>query len=315
MVVINAPERQMKPLGLDHDSLQAVNPGVLFCRLDCLGGPRRGPKTDYIGYDDIIQAHSGIMSRFGGNKTPEEHAHLGTLDVNCGFAGGLGMALALYHKLKTGQVSRARTSLSAVTNLAQIKFAYDYQGRGAFDEASGRQALGNHPLSHFYQANDGWIFLDSAPSELATLETVAGLAGISTTDDVSAFLSGVFKKDSAEHWAEVLRGANIAAVEPVGIEALRDQYTREADGTVGIERGSYAFSVYNNHPSGHRITLIDHYSIRPKEASIVAQSETERFGNSTEVVLAAVGYSSEQIQAMFDDKIVGRGWGREFLPS
>ena len=45
----------------------------------------------------------------------------------------------------------------------------------------------------------------------------------------------------------------------MSIEELRDQYTREADGTVGINRG-YAFSTYNNHPSGHRITLIDHYS-------------------------------------------------------
>ena len=92
MVVINAPERQMIGLGLDHDSLQKINPGVLFCRLDCFGGPVAGQKTNYIGYDDIIQANSGIMSRFGGLETPEEHAHLGTLDVNCGFAGGVGMA-------------------------------------------------------------------------------------------------------------------------------------------------------------------------------------------------------------------------------
>ena len=99
MVVINAPERQMIGLGLDHDSLQKINPGVLFCRLDCFGGPIAGPKTNYIGYDDIIQANSGIMSRFGGVETPEEHAHLGTLDVNCGFAGGVGMAMALYHNL------------------------------------------------------------------------------------------------------------------------------------------------------------------------------------------------------------------------
>ncbi|MDG1164326.1 MAG: CoA transferase, partial [Porticoccaceae bacterium] len=77
IVVINAPERQMKPLGLDHETLQAINPGVLFCRLDCLGGPMPAQKTNYIGYDDIIQANSGIMSRFGGPETPEEHAHLG----------------------------------------------------------------------------------------------------------------------------------------------------------------------------------------------------------------------------------------------
>jgi hypothetical protein len=38
------------------------------------------------------------MSRFVGNNTPEEHAHLGTLNVKSGFAGGLGMVLSLFHK-------------------------------------------------------------------------------------------------------------------------------------------------------------------------------------------------------------------------
>jgi crotonobetainyl-CoA:carnitine CoA-transferase CaiB-like acyl-CoA transferase len=315
LVVINAPERQMKPLGLDNESLQAINPGVLFCRLDCLGGPKRGPKTDYIGYDDIIQANSGIMSRFGGNKTPEEHAHLGTLDVNCGFAGGLGMALSLYHKQKTGEISRARTSLSAVTNLAQVKFAFDYKDRGPFDEASGREVLGNDALSHFYQANDGWVYLDSDCDQLAILETVDGLSGISQVDCISDFLSDAFSKESAENWAQKLRHAGLPAVQPMSIEELRDQYTREADGTVGIDRGSYAFSTYNNHPSGHRVTLIDHYSIRPTEASILAQPETERFGHSTKTVLESIGYSDEKIQSMIDNKIAGTGWGKEFLPS
>lgn len=315
LVVINAPERQLKPLGLDNESLQAINPGVLFCRLDCLGGPKRGPKTDYIGYDDIIQANSGIMSRFGGNETPEEHAHLGTLDVNCGFAAGLGMALSLYHKQKTGQISRARTSLSAVTNLLQIKFAFDYKDRGPFNEVSGRGVLGNDPLSHFYQTNDGWIFLDSDKHQLSILETVDGLSGISEAECISSFLIKAFSNDSADNWAYKLRHAGLPAVQPMSIEELRERYTREADGTVGINRGSYAFSIYKNHPSGHHVTLIDHYSIRPTEASILALPETERFGHSTRIVLKSIGYSDNKIQSMIDHKIAGTGWGKEFLPS
>ncbi|KZK78703.1 E-cinnamoyl-CoA:R-phenyllactate CoA transferase [Pseudovibrio sp. W64] len=315
LVVINAPDRQMKPLGLDHDSLQAINPGVLFCRLDCLGGPKPGPKTNYIGYDDIIQANSGIMSRFGGVDTPEEHAHLGTLDVNCGFAAGLGMALSLYHKHKTGETSRARTSLSAVTNLAQIKFAFDYEGRAPFDEASGRDALGNHALSHFYKASDGWIFMDAEDHELIDLAQVEGLSGVEEANDTAEFLQVAFEQDIAESWCEKLRAADIAAAQPLGIEHLRDTYTRTADGAVGIDRGSYAFSTYEDHPSGHRVTLIDHYSIRPEEAAIRALPSTEAYGNSTREVLAGVGYSDEQVDDMIERRIAGTGWGREFLPS
>lgn len=315
LVLINAPDRQMKPLGLDDESLQAINPGVLFCRLDCLGGPRVGPKTNYIGYDDIIQANSGIMSRFGGPDTPEEHAHLGTLDVNCGFSAGLGMAISIYHKLKTGQPSRARTSLSAVTNLAQIPFAFDYDGRASFDEPSGREALGNHVLSHFYATEDGWVFMDSDVSELDKLASVESLVGIQQAENTSAFLTAAFKQAPTAYWIEVLHDADIAAAEPLAIETLREQYSRIADGTVGIDRGSYAFSIYPDHPSGHCITQIDHYSIRPLEAQIKAVSPTEAFGHSTRDVLASVGYSDTEIESMIERKIAGIAWGKEFLPS
>ena len=314
LVVINAPDRQMKPLGLDHDSLQAINPGVLFCRLDCLGGPLPARKTNYIGYDDVIQANSGIMSRFGGVETPEEHAHLGTLDVNCGFAGGLAMAVALYHKAKTGQVSRARTSLSAVTNLAQLPFCFDYAGLENFNEPSGRQAMGTHALSHFYSTSDDWIFLDADDSDLTTLENIEGLQGISITLDIQTFLTVAFQQASAKKWMTRLHAADIAVAQPKSIETLRAENSRIADGTVGTDRGSFAFSIYPDHPSGHQLTQIDHYAIRPQNAAIFAVSPTEAHGNSTKEVLADVGYSAEQIESMLARGIAGLGWGKTFLP-
>ncbi|WBA82736.1 CoA transferase [Endozoicomonas sp. GU-1] len=315
IVVINAPERQMKPLGLDHESLQAINPGVLFCRLDCLGGPLPGPKTNYIGYDDIIQANSGIMSRFGGSQTPEEHAHLGTLDVNCGFSAGLAMAVALYHRQKTGQPTRARTSLSAVTNLAQIPYAFDYQGRVPFNEPSGRQALGYNALSHFYETQEGWIYLDSNDSELSRLGQVEGLGGIVTADNLSDYLTEAFKRAPAVYWKSALDKVDVASAMPQAIEHLREQYSRVADGKAGTDLGSFAFSIYPEHPSGHQITQIDHYSIRPTESTIVAATPTERFGHSTREVLAEMGYDSESIESMIERGIAGTGWGKEFLPS
>ncbi|MGB0668835.1 MAG: CoA transferase [Porticoccaceae bacterium] len=315
MVVINAPERQMKPLGLDHAALQAINPGVLFCRLDCLGGPLPAQKTNYIGYDDIIQANSGIMSRFGGVDTPEEHAHLGTLDVNCGFAAGLSMAVALYHRAKTGAVTRARTSLSAVTNLAQLPFCFDYQGLREFNEPSGRQAMGNHQLSHFYQTSDHWIFLDAELTDLQKLEKIEGLQGITATADIQVFLTVAFQQACSNVWVERLLAADMAVAQPMSIEHLRDQYSRIADGTVGIDRGSFAFSVYPDHPSGHQLTQIDHYAIRPTYARIHAVSPTEAHGQSTHKILAEVGYSDKQIGSMLERGIAGLAWGKSHLPA
>ncbi|NVK27939.1 MAG: CoA transferase [Flavobacteriia bacterium] len=315
IVVINAPDRQMKPLGLDQDSLSAINPDVLFCRLDCFGGPRPGSKTNYIGYDDIIQANSGIMSRFGKPETPEEHAHLGTLDVNCGFAGALGMAIALYQKRKTGKVTRVRTSLSAVTNIAQIPFAFDYEGRGPFDEASGRDVLGNHALSHFYQTSDGWVLLDSHQDELAKMEEIQGLGGIQESHDVGRFLRENLINESSEYWIKEFAIADIACAETVSIAFLRQHNSRVADQEVGIDRGSYAFSIFPDHPSGHCLTQVDPYAIRPVEAKIKAVTPTEKFGTSTVDVLQGLGYEEDDINVMLEKRIAATGWGREFLPS
>ena len=181
VIVMNAPDRQLAPLGLDEASLQAVNPGMIFCQLDCFGGPRRGPRTDYLGYDDLIQATTGIMLRFGGGMaTPEEHAHVGTIDVMCGFAAALGVATALYRKHRHGEAHRARTSLAALGNLVQIPFCYDYPGRGPFDEPSGREVTGYSELSRFYRTADGWIYLDAKERDLERLCALPGFAGLAS---------------------------------------------------------------------------------------------------------------------------------------
>jgi len=315
MVVINAPERQMAPLGLDEDTLLEINPHVLFCRLDCFGAPRTGSKKNYIGYDDIIQANSGIMSRFGRPETPEEHAHLGTLDVNCGFAAALGMAVSLYHKQRTGKNSRSRTSLSAVTNLAQLPFAFDYEGRAPFDEPSGREVLGNHALSHFYQTSDGWLFLDSHQGELDQLDQIEGLEGIIECQDKAEFITLSLLKAPTSYWVDVFIKADIAAAEPMAIEVLREQNSRIADQTVGTNRGSFAFSIYPDHPSGHCITQIDQYAIRPTESCINAVTPTEAFGHSTRDILSELGYKAAEIESLLERKIAGTAWGKEFLPS
>ena len=314
LVVINAPDRQMKSLGLDQDTLQSINPGVLFCRLDCMGGPSLGHKSNYIGYDDIVQANSGIMSRFGGRETPEEHAHLGTLDVNCGFAGGLGMALAIYHKARTGETSRARTSLAAVTNLAQLPFCFDYKGLEEFNEPSGRGAMGTNALSHFYATADDWIFLDASDEDIDTLNRIPGLQGIDGTADIQVFLTVAFQQSSSANWVQRLHAADVAAAVPHSIETLREQYSRVADGKVGIDRGSFAFSIHSDHPSGHCVTQIDHYAIRPTMSRIYSVTPAEAHGHSTREVLAGVGYGEQEIDSMLESGVAALGWGLTYLP-
>jgi len=319
VIVWNAPDRQVKAMGLDADGLARLNPDAIFCKLDCFGGPRPGPRTNYLGYDDLVQATTGIMLRFGGGMdTPEEHAHVGTIDVMCGFGGSLGIAAALYHKLKTGRTGRPRTSLSALSGLAQIPFCYDYERRGLFDEPAGREVNGYNDLVRFYYtSSDRFVLLSAEESDIPRLNTVEGLEGIADVpaDQRAAFLATAFGMARASDWAERLQAADIGSSVCENIETLRAYNSRPADGTPGTDRGSYSFSVYEDHPSGHVVTQLDPFAIRPARGRIYALDPAEKFGQSTRVILQELGYGPEDIEAMIAQGAVSESWSREYLPS
>ena len=319
VVVWNAPDNQIREMGLDAETLGRINPDAIFCKLDCFSGVRRGPRTDYVGYDDLVQASTGIMTRFGGSMhEPEEHAHVGTIDVMCGFGGALGVATALYQKLKTGRVGRGRTSLSANSGLLQIPFCYDYLGRGLFNEPSGRYVPGYDALTRFYYTASGdYLLFSSNEHDVPSLEKLEDFKGIASLpkDERDAFLSGIFAGDTSQAWLEKLHAAGFAAAICDNIDALRSRYTREADGTNGTDRGSYSFSTYTDHPSGHVVTQLDPYAIRPSRSAIVPPPPAEKYGASTISVLEEIGYTEEEIRKLLDDGVASQGWSKEYLPS
>ena len=74
-----------------------INDKMILVHFDAWSGPNeKGQYSNYIGYDDNVQAASGIMERFGGGlHTAEEHAHIGTIDVIAGVACAANVVRAL----------------------------------------------------------------------------------------------------------------------------------------------------------------------------------------------------------------------------
>lgn len=315
----NAPDSQIRRMGLDAESLRKLNPEAIFCKLDCFGGVRRGTRTDYIGYDDLVQATTGIMLRFGGSMNrPEEHAHVGTIDVMCGFGGALAVAAALYQKNRFGRIGRGRTSLSANSGLLQVPFAYDFRGRGLFDEPSGPEVNGYDSLSRFYSTASGiYILLCAYERDLPRFRNVEDLSDLPDlpADDRAAYLAGAFQMHPASEWITRLRAADIGCAICNNIDALRSENTREPDGTPGTDRGSYSFSHYSDHPSGHEVTQLDPYAVRPTRGKVFALSPTEKFGASTRAILTDLGYSEAAIEKMLKSGQLSESWSTEYLPS
>jgi crotonobetainyl-CoA:carnitine CoA-transferase CaiB-like acyl-CoA transferase len=319
VVVWNATDRQVQAMGLDGEGLRKLNPKAIFCQLDCFGGVRRGPRTDYLGYDDLVQAATGIMLRFGGSmETPEEHAHVGTIDVMCGFGAALAVAAALYQKLKFGRIGRARTSLSALSGLAQIPYCYDYRGRAPFDEPAGRSVQGCDALKHFYTTASGQsLLLWASEADLSRFSRVAGLEHLARVprDKRGEFLTQAFSTADASTWLRRLHGADIGAALCESMESLRREYTRAGRNTPGTESASYSFSTCHDHPSGRSVTQVDPYAVRPESAKVFPMAPAEKYGASTRTVLRALGYGDSRIDELIAAGAISESWSREYLPS
>jgi crotonobetainyl-CoA:carnitine CoA-transferase CaiB-like acyl-CoA transferase len=319
VIVWNATDKQVDDMGFDHGSLKVINPDAIFCKLDCYGGVRPGPRSNYLGYDDLVQATTGIMLRFGGSMdTPEEHAHVGTIDVMCGFAGSLSVAAALYQKLRTGRTGRVATSLAALSGLAQIPYCYDYDRRGLYDEPEGPEVAGYDDLTRFYSGSCGnYVLLSADELDTPRFEQVEGLQGFGEIprDARAAFLAGAFRTASAADWEQRLQDADIGAAVCENLETLRAYNSRPADGAPGTDRGSYSFSTIEDHPSGHTVTQLDPYAVRPVRSRINALSPAEKYGASTRTVLRELGLDDDGIDTLIESGVVSESWSDEYLPS
>lgn len=317
IIIFNGPDRQLEPLGLDSSSLNVINPNVILCQLDAWGGPQQGPCSNYVGYDDLVQAATGIMARFGGSiDTPEEHAHLGTIDVLTGFSAAFAAATALYKRQRTGQIDVARTSLSATGQLLQIPFMYDFEGRAPFNEPSGRYAKGDGPLYCCYEAADGWFFLAAKENSLDRLEMIEELQGASTLarDELEDFLSSRFKMRDLNYWVTKLLDADIGVTVMGSLADLREKYISLSEMEPHARGGTYQFTRYEQHPSGHRVDLVAPAAIRPKYAELTIPAPAEKYGKDTRQILAQLGFSDQEIQNMLNAGVVSESWGEQYLP-
>ena len=316
VITLNATDSQRDALGLSESDLALINPRAILVQLDAFGGPMRGPKSDHLGYDDLAQAATGIMTRFGGGKeTPEEHAHAGTIDVLAGLTACVALGGALLQRQRTGKVDVARSSLSAGGNMIQAQFMYDYAGRGAFDEPSGREALGSDAFYHCYQASDGWFFF-AAPTETRDrLAATEDLVGLSHGPDLVERLAQRFRTKPITYWSEQLNTGSSAVV-PLSsmMETRDDALESDCNGSVDIEKATYRAVRHNTHPMELWCDLAAPCAIRPERALITIPGPAPKYGSNTRTLLRRLALSEQQIDDMLAEHSAGEGWSARYLP-
>jgi crotonobetainyl-CoA:carnitine CoA-transferase CaiB-like acyl-CoA transferase len=318
IVTCNATDAQRDRLGLNPEVLAKTHPRLFLVQLDAWGGPVRGPKSDHLGYDDLVQAATGVMSRFGGGlETPEEHAHLGTIDVLTGFCACVALGAALVRREATGKGGLARTSLAAAGNLSQAPFMYDFEGRAPFDEPSGREVKGCGSFYHCYPAADGWFFLavwDEKSGALARVPELADLAHLAEVELTEA-LTDRFTTEPLAHWQALLAEGTTAVMPMATLAGTRDAaLVPESGGDIDIARVTFRATRHDQHPMGRWVDLVAPNAFRPANARITIPAPAPKYGADTRAVLAGLGYDETQIDRMIANRVAATSWSDKYLP-
>jgi crotonobetainyl-CoA:carnitine CoA-transferase CaiB-like acyl-CoA transferase len=242
-------------LGLDHESLSARNPGLVYASVSGFGLEGLPEFSRLPGYDIVVQGLGGIPSVTGAPDGPPSKVGTSIADLVAGFLALHGILLALYARERSGRgqhvdVSMLDGQVTLLTYLATLHWATG--------EVPPR--LGNaHPSIAPYEtfaASDGFINIAVANDahfrglaevlgrpDLADDERFAtNAARVGARDALKSVIDPIIATRTVEAWLEALSGAglvcgpihDVAAALAHPQLAARDMITEMEHPTAGL---------------------------------------------------------------------------------
>lgn len=271
LVLANKLDSQFASLGLDRESLAALNPAAIGVQLSAHRGETHGPRHDYPGYDPALQGLTGIMVRFGSDGCPTFHGIASCVDYLCGYLGvwaGV-TALVARERRQDGRGDWAESSLAAAASLVQLLL----QQAPEPATARGPRATGRTEGERVYQLSDGWIFAQSGrdlSSELAPMTVTDALANL-TARGIHAVPVQTMRQLADRHRAMPTRTVRFEARE-------RDGWTTECFAP--------SWFAFDGEPAP-----------RPAAAA--------RIGADAPAILAELGYTAADVERLLANGVVG----------
>lgn len=144
-------------LGLDYESLKAINPKIVCAHLTAYG--RTGSRRTWPGFDYLMQAEAGWFSVTGEPGTPPSRFGLSVVDMMTGLAMAFSLVSAVVAARSTGTGRDMDVSLFdlALHNTSYLSTWYLNE-----NVVTGRLPRSAHPSltpCQLYKTKNNWIFL------------------------------------------------------------------------------------------------------------------------------------------------------------
>lgn len=333
VVVINARPDVPAKLGIDYETLSAINPRLIYCDNTAFG--RSGPHSYRPGYDLIIQAMTGLMAAEGKiqDGVPRLITSTAVADYSTGIAIAWGVCAALFHRERTGEGQRIDTSLLASALSVQTGGfmevdAFDRERRedfltvlGAMREAGASyeeideqyQQMMNpfrrgNVYYRTYQAKDGALAVACLSDRLR--KRVADVLGLDDPrfepgydpfsqeaqergDKLVAEAEALFRERTVDEWLAVWDEVGVPAGPVRFIQEMLDDEQVAANG----------LAVDLEHSLAGRVRMVGPM-IQMSKSPLEARSASPALGEHTDEVLREAGYSESQIEALRGNGVV-----------
>ncbi|AVX04895.1 CaiB/BaiF CoA transferase family protein [Maritalea myrionectae] len=223
VVIQNFRPHVMKKLGLDYESLKAINPGLVYASISGYG--ETGDWKDLPGQDLLAQAKSGLMWLSGDADQAPTAMGLAVADQLAGNMAVQGILAALVRRGLSGRGAHIQTSL--LEALIDFQFEVLTTHLNDADKSLPKRSAVNNAHAYLaapygvYATQDSYVAIAMTPvDQLGALIGAPDLAAMhdkdkwfEQRDEIKQLLADHLKTRDTAHWMKLFVDADIWASE------------------------------------------------------------------------------------------------------
>lgn len=208
-----------KRLGIDHDTLAAINPRIITCSVTGFG--ETGPDIHRPAFDQVVQAMGGGMSITGTPETGPMRSGIPIGDLGGGLFGIIGVLAAIAERERTGRGQHVDISMLDAQVSMLNYMATMYLMSGNVPEGIGNGHFVHVPYNAFPTA-DGHVIVACIGDafferfaqfieieELSNPEYLKQPVRYAAKARIEALISEKFRTQPTAYWVEKLEAARI----------------------------------------------------------------------------------------------------------
>ena len=282
-------------LGLDYETLAAINPRIILASISGFG--QDGPYALRPGVDQIVQGMGGLMTLTGTAATGPLRAGLAVSDLSTGLFAAIGVLVALREREVSGRGQWVQASL-----LHSMIAMMDFQVARYVNDGAVPQPAGNdHPTSApmgLFDASDGRFNIGATgeatwrrlcetigrPDWVGRPEWASEPLRVRHRASLTEALQAVFAGGTVDRWVRALNDAGVPAGPLYTVpELVEDPQVRH----LGVV-------AHTTTSDGAPVRVISQPVKLSRTPAHVARGAPD-WGEQTDEILGELGYSAEEI--------------------